>query len=263
MSRTHQVTIMRHAQGLHQLNNNWVIVDPNLTTQGLQECADFIESSPAADDNTFYLIFSSPSKRCITTALLCTAKYLSKTPLGKIMVNEWFREVQHIYGCNQYSSMADLKAEFKDLIQFLTGNPDGWGKFDNKELLPESLEQRAILARLTIQRLVKEWSQAGKENIHVFVSTHSEFLPYLVEDWEMAQWKNAESRTYEFKDSKFEDAKAQLVETPESLKTRNSNRTEEVKEKWRAREKAQRDAYHQSTYNSTQRELGPAHKTFI
>ncbi len=60
------------------------------------------------------------------------------------------------------------------------------------------------------------------KDIHICVTSHGDFIPYLVNDLNAGMFNNAEWRSYEFSDPTYQSNQAQLKET-EWSKTRRSS----------------------------------------
>ncbi|KAI1767098.1 hypothetical protein GGR53DRAFT_527780 [Hypoxylon sp. FL1150] len=261
MSRKLLITVIRNAEALHNLQNDWDIPDPNLTTLGVRQCADLFDNLPEVDENTLYVICCSPSKRSIVTTLLGTSRYLSSTPRGTIYVMQQLREVNGTFPCNIGTDLPSLEREFGKIIQPYCSTPEEWKQWgrvrDYNEIHPRHLEARATALRKTIQSFVKDDFKETTKDIHVYIVTHGEFMTYLVDDY---MWRpmipHAQIRTYEFEDSTLNDSQARFKETLDSREKRSARVTSDDDHK---AAKTIIDGFMVTQYNEAKRDFGVKH----
>ncbi|PVH81606.1 hypothetical protein DL98DRAFT_416317 [Cadophora sp. DSE1049] len=110
---------------------------------------------------------------------------------------------------------------------------DGWHlKTRESRYNPHSdaISARAVDARLTLRRIIRDLVENGDDDVQVAVITHGGFLHFFMEDWEDAwtypstSWRNCETRSYVFEDGIMGDGgEARLVETGESRAKRGKD----------------------------------------
>ncbi|KAI1780874.1 histidine phosphatase superfamily [Hypoxylon cercidicola] len=227
-----RITVVRHAEGSHNVlasRGGFNISDPYLTSLGLMQCAN-LQNANIPDMNPVNTIITSPSKRAIQTALLCTDPSYFRTNGGRLYLTSALREANPTHKCNQSSTVEQLEAEFGTLLSIIGQEEyeECWGSArDATEMRPEELTNRGLRVRVAIQNTCTDNPQ--HPNMHVVVVTHGEFIPYLTGDYSLPRfWLNADCRTYEFVDPTYTDANATWRETQESQLRRNAGYTDDV-----------------------------------
>lgn len=207
------IHIIRHAQGLHNLNpEDHNLQDPILTPYGIEQCQALSMAFPPMA--SIDLIVSSPLRRALYTALHTFPSVLSSKQL-KVIANPLFQEWSDI-PCDIPLSTSVLREEFKVApvdLGLLTGP---WNvKAGLYAIEKEAIEERAREAR--------RWLRERDES-NVVVVTHGGFVHYLTGDWEgfdekrWTGWANMECRSYRVEDG--EGGEVRLVETEESRSRR-------------------------------------------
>ncbi|KAI5778396.1 histidine phosphatase superfamily [Geopyxis carbonaria] len=203
------ITLVRHGQAHHNVDEKYHLRDPLLTPLGESQCRSLhtrFPSSPPID-----LIATSPLKRTLQTSLLGFSDALAAgTPL--IALAE-LQETANL-PCDTGSPAAELAAipEFAH-IDF-SGLPEDWtSKAGRWSAEPDALKKRATW--------VRRWL-LEREEAHVVCVLHGGFLHHLTEDWTGhgvlpgTGWSNTEFRTYTFK-----EGSDSLLETEESRRRRS------------------------------------------
>lgn len=225
-----QLTLIRHAQGFHNLNiEGHQFHDPRLTLQGQQQCRDL--AWKLEDMYTIDCIVASPLLRTLHTALLVFESLLRLKPALRIIALPELQETSDL-PCDIGSSVEELEKEFHDKPIDLSLVPHDWtnkatGMFtpQNDRIVARCRKARHFLASL------------GADNVAVVA--HGAVLHYLTDDWYGATsgigmfaraarrpnmltwsgtgWYNCEAREYRFDTSTDSSiAEAAIVETDES-----------------------------------------------
>lgn len=207
------IHIIRHAQGLHNLNSeDHNLQDPILTPYGVEQCESLSKLFPNMD--SIDLIVSSPLRRALYTALHTFAPIQSSKKL-KVVANPLFQEWTDI-PCDMPLSTSSLCQEFADApvdLSLLTGP---W----NVKAGLFAIDKDAIEGRA---REARRWLSERKEG-NVVVVTHGGFVHYLTENWEGFDemrgtgWENMEYRSYQMEQGG--DGGMRLVEMEESRRRR-------------------------------------------
>jgi broad specificity phosphatase PhoE len=216
------VTLVRHAQGYHNLNHaNEKLPDPDLTPLGESQCRALSTAFPFPDKVTH--LVASPLRRTLYTCLLSFPDAVSR---GLIVLAVPELQETSNQPCDTGSEPSKLQTEFGtgpfagtvDLSRV----DEGWNsKTGRWSPTKEAIEARAKDARL----ILREIAQESEEDKEIIVVTHGGFLHYFTEDWggfdksRGTAWLNTEFRSYEFVDPTWRDPNASIVETEES-KTR-------------------------------------------
>ena len=169
------IHLVRHAQGYHNLNvENEQLPDPDLTSFGIQQCAELKASFP--HHSQVRRLISSPLRRTLHTSI----NVFGREELYPILPLEALQEVS-TSPCDTGSNIEVLRREFGDKVDFqnLSQSWEDKGRTGpNQPHLPK-LEARARSARKTLRQL------AGKDNDdHIVVVTHGDYLHFLTEDWQ-------------------------------------------------------------------------------
>ncbi|KAF8420196.1 histidine phosphatase superfamily [Tirmania nivea] len=218
------LTLIRHAEGYHNLTGNHYLLDPCLTPTGIQQCntlsSNFLQSShpsspPAPPPPN--LLVSSPLTRTLQTTLCSFSNFLSTPPNTdmKIIPLALLQECDNI-PCDTGRPVEVIRKEFSgkgeltgpELGGLIEDDEEGEGRIQWEMLDPvfprkegiyrgrkEVLEERARQARKWL------WE---REEEHVVAVLHGGFLHYMTEDWSGHNfivgtgWYNTEYRTYEF-----------------------------------------------------------------
>lgn len=205
--------IIRHAQGLHNVNHaDHNLQDPSLTPYGIQQSKDIAKVFPIPL-HSIDLIISSPLRRAVYTALCAFEPIIEEKEVNVIaqpLLQEWSD-----LPCDIPLSTAELQKEFSDAPVDLSLLKGRWNVKEGLYAIgKESIERRAAEARRWLKDL---------EERNVVVMTHGGFVHYLTGDWEGCDpvrgtaWENGEVRSFECVE---EEDGVRLVETGESRKRR-------------------------------------------
>ena len=219
------LTLVRHAQGYHNLNHaNEQLPDPDLTPLGESQCRALSTAFPSPEKITH--LVASPLRRTLYTCLLSFPDAVSRglTVLAVPELQETSRQP-----CDTGSELSRLQAEFgkgpfADTVD-LSHVHEGWNsKTGRWSPAKAATEARARDARLILRGIAQE----SDEDKEIIVVTHGAFLHYFTENWEGfdpargTAWLNTEFRSYEFVDRAGQDLNAQVIETEESKARRAS-----------------------------------------
>ncbi|KAF1923144.1 phosphoglycerate mutase-like protein [Didymella exigua CBS 183.55] len=209
-----QLTLVRHAQGFHNLNiEGHRFHDPRLTLEGHQQCRDL--AWKLDDVYSIDCIVASPLRRTLHTALLVFEALLRFKPALRILALPELQETSDL-PCDTGSAVADLEHEFANRPVDFSLVPTTWTDKVTGIFSPRS---DCIAARCRKARHFL----AGLDAVHVAVVAHGAVLHYLTDDWYGATsgigtgWYNCEARIYHF--DTCTDAgivEASIVETDKS-----------------------------------------------
>lgn len=187
------ITIIRHAEGLHNLYLDYSIIDPKLTDTGLRQCSFVCKDFPRHAQVTH--ILASPLLRTVQTAYYCFTPAIDRGVKITAMQEVTEKDAD---GCNRgqapeqiiTSARSTFGSDVLDEQSFRSLPPNWFEKSGLYADTPSTLRQRALVARQAIQRLA---STAG-DDAHIVVVSHGQFLRYLVGSG--PGWGNAEWRSY-------------------------------------------------------------------
>lgn len=170
------IHLIRHAQGYHNLSveNEFSIIDPDLTPVGEEQCAQLRASF--SDHPKLAKLVASPLRRAIRT---CDIAFGGSANLYPIILVDSLQELADA-ACDIGSSKTTLEAEFGTKID-ADGVAATWtdkGKGSVFEPTKEALAARAKKARKTLQEI------AGDGDDHIAVVSHGGFLHFLTDDWD-------------------------------------------------------------------------------
>lgn len=189
------VTLIRHAQGLHDYRQDWTTIDPTLTDLGMRQCLAVRDDFPHHEKVTHILV--SPLYRTVATAVHCFKPAIDRgvrvTAMPEVTANE-------ADGCNQGHAPDEIiewarsifGGDFLDERSFRLLPSDWYEKSGLYECKESKLKLRASIARQILRRMA---INAGDKS-HIVVVSHWEFLPCLAEEEDGPMWKNAEWRSY-------------------------------------------------------------------
>ncbi|KAI1188925.1 histidine phosphatase superfamily [Nemania serpens] len=196
------VILIRHAQALHNIDNDWSIFDPKLTEKGVEQCktlAGQLEAGfPYAADGC--RIVASPLSRALETV---------RHSLGWL-VDRGVPVEAHAEWQEDTANPCDVGAERSELEK-------AWPSYDFSKLDPvypqktglygpseETIRERAAVAR--------QWLSEQPDKCLIVV-THSGFLHRVVQG---PRYRNVEYRTYKIE--KSDSGTVNLVELTELSK---------------------------------------------
>ncbi|KAI1503346.1 histidine phosphatase superfamily [Biscogniauxia marginata] len=211
------IHIMRHAEGWHNIGMTDTR-DPTLTPHGRLQCAVFNTSFPLMNEVTH--LVASPMRRTIDTCIL------SFTPASDRLKIILLSELQEAGNrrSSEGSSIGRIQLRYGARVD--TSLIDQYWLIKNKytkwDTTVPKVEARAREARVFLRKLAAE---AGDDNAHIVVVTHSVFAHWLTEDFAGTEaagydWANMEYRSYQFVDLNGQDAEATLTETASSCQGR-------------------------------------------
>ncbi|KAF2199143.1 phosphoglycerate mutase-like protein [Delitschia confertaspora ATCC 74209] len=162
--------LIRHAQALHNVSNDWTIHDPPLSELGRQQCAELqqsLKASKIADEVD--LIVVSSMRRTLETAVL-GLDWLINDKKIKVLPNAGWQENAD-KPCDTGSAISVMEKEFPqlDFSQVDPRYPDKTTDIDNN---PYAYTKQAIMARG--QMVLKELYSRPEKVIAVV--SHSGFL---------------------------------------------------------------------------------------
>lgn len=169
------VHIIRHAEGFHNVNNQYkhaALLDARLTEKGLAQCQEkATEGSPPAD-----LVITSTMTRCIQTALHSFPSLVDK-PEIPFLAHESIRETVN-YECDRRRPISEIRQEFPrvDFSHVQEEEDEIWNGYEVRigqwEKHRESSELHKVAER---GRAFWTWLSKRDEE-EVIVCTHSAFL---------------------------------------------------------------------------------------
>lgn len=165
------VTVVRHAQGFHNLCvANHSMKDPLLTPFGEKQCHDLAQSFP--DHESIDLLVCSPLRRTIYTTLLGFSQDIDRC--GKIIALPEAQETADV-PCDTGSDVQALRQEMADKPVDLSRVTNGWNSKSGRWApTAKALRKRA--------KEVRQWLRARPEKAIVLV-THGGFVHHFTEDW--------------------------------------------------------------------------------
>ncbi|KAI1266778.1 phosphoglycerate mutase-like protein [Xylariaceae sp. FL1019] len=192
------VILIRHAQALHNVDDNWEIFDPALTDQGISQCKAL---SARLEANFPYpkeecRIIVSPLTRTLETVQHSLGWLLDSGVPVEVRA-EWQETTAN--PCDIGAPRAEIEAAWPD-FDFTSLDPvypEKTGFYDPSE---EALLERAAAGR--------QWLAQQKEKCIVVV-THSGFLVRVIEG---PRFKNTEYRAYEVVDDQAAEGDVRLVQ---------------------------------------------------
>ena len=220
-----KVITVRHAQGHHNVKNQWRLYDAVLTTLGHQECAALSKQFPYHGEVD--LMVASPLRRTIQTAIESFGAVLARKEVPFLL----HPNAQEVSGrnCNIGFNKERLKHEVRnlfegkdlgfdpvermdfDLVQDGWNSKEGYWSPDEPDIKKRAADLRA-------------WLYDRPEQTIVLV-THGAFLHYFTEDWEGfhpsigSAYRNCEVREFNFTPESRND-NAHIKETAVSRKNR-------------------------------------------
>ncbi|KAJ4348716.1 uncharacterized protein N0V89_010094 [Didymosphaeria variabile] len=212
-----QLHLIRHAQGYHNLREDYNLPDTLLTPEGEQQSIALSHEIP--DIFSINCIYASPMRRTLYTALLTFRTVLHFNPNLRIIALPELQETSD-FACDTGSPLAQLRKEFEGKPVDFSHVFEGWNDKKSGRFRPTTglTEQRAGEAR----RVIREEAEG-----FVAVVAHGGVNHYFTEDWEGSSsgsgtgWKNCEFRTYKFDDSSSSAVEwAAIVETEGSIRRR-------------------------------------------
>lgn len=223
---------VRHGQGLHNVQGNYSLSDPRLTTFGKEQC-EALRRSSFPDQSNISAVVASPLCRALETAFLTFQPALTSGRCVSEIVALTDAQETSDDACDVGSDVPLLKNTIEannwpvntSLVQ------NGWNvKTHDSRYSPDSaaIEARARSARLFLRDLARRLVKDGIKDPQIVLVTHGTFLHYFTQDWEDSHrnpgtgWQNCETRSYVFQDDflQSDDDEGRLQETKESRSKR-------------------------------------------
>ncbi|KAI1116286.1 histidine phosphatase superfamily [Nemania sp. NC0429] len=203
------IHVIRHAHAWHQAKPDTSIPDPELTELGIQQC--YALAADIAKVGKIALIFSSPMKRAIQTALAAFPAYTQSR--SKIVLLPALQEI----GTNE----SDIGSSCADLVrQFGSANLDysfveaAWtNKGPGTPYDPQFATAQARAMRIFIRAVAQRYRAT---DAHIVVISHALFIGHLTRGDYMA-YDNAEWRSFRFEQIVGGNGDASLYELPCSV----------------------------------------------
>ncbi|KAF5022466.1 hypothetical protein F66182_5502 [Fusarium sp. NRRL 66182] len=215
---------VRHAQGYHNIAEDFELKDPCLTPLGRVQSIERRKAS-FPDQSKFKLVASSPLIRALHTAYLVFHPTIQKQAILAIP------EAQEVtdYHCDTGSDLDVLQAAAAENEWPVDFSLVSHGWFDKSIHGPNSPVSHASDARARkVRKILREKGKALRQDtdddIHIALVAHGSFMHYFSNDWEKSAvrsgtgWVNCETRRYVFQNDN--DDEAWLVETEESREAR-------------------------------------------
>ncbi|KAL2827224.1 phosphoglycerate mutase [Aspergillus cavernicola] len=196
---TSKVHLVRHAESVHNVSQDFSQFDPDLTPLGLQQAMRLSQSFPYTPK--VGAIITSPLKRAVQTTLAAFPHILDKRYFdpksghgiesGATLILDPDLQERSALPCDTGSTSETLEMAFPRLgIKDLA---EGWqvkeGLYSPAD---EAVEERAKRGRSRIAAVSEDLKH--QERTHVVVVTHGVFMKFLVEDPEIdlpkAGWKS-------------------------------------------------------------------------
>ncbi|KAI0907118.1 histidine phosphatase superfamily [Ustulina deusta] len=196
------VILIRHAQALHNVNNDWSIFDPKLTELGINQCKNLagqLEASfPYAIDGCRIIV--SPLSRTLQTVRYSLGWLLDRGVPVEARA-EWQEDTAN--PCDIGAERSELETAWPnyDFSQLDPVYPQKTGIYGPEE---ETIRKRAVVAR--------KWLLEQSDKC-IIVVTHSGFLNRVVRG---PRYGNVEYRTYQMQKNDLDEV--ELVELKEPSK---------------------------------------------
>ncbi|KAF2642888.1 phosphoglycerate mutase family protein-like protein [Massarina eburnea CBS 473.64] len=219
-----KISLVRHAEGYHNLYRDYTLPDPLLTPVGKQQCAALSSKFPHHD--TVDLVVASPLRRTVQTAAYSFGPTLAR-PEVPFILHPALQEVA-ASGSDTGTDAGLLTKAIEDMFQGENLGFD-WTKVDQSQVTDGwnskkgywAYTRKALSARSAD---VRNWLFQRPE-LHIIIVTHGAIAHFITEDWDvedpmtMTAYQNCEVRDFVFSKSSQEDD-AHLTETAESKSKR-------------------------------------------
>ncbi|KAF1957033.1 phosphoglycerate mutase family protein [Byssothecium circinans] len=215
-----KISLVRHAQGYHNLHRDYTLLDPLLTPLGKQQCAEL--SSKFPHHATVDLVIASPLRRTVQTAAYSFGPTLARSEVPFIL-HPALQEVADS-GSDTGTDASILAKTYEDMFK---GDDLGfhWGKID-QSLVTDGWNSKKGYWAYTREALaarsadIRNWLFQRPE-AHVIIVTHGAIAHFITEDWDVEDpmtttaYANCEVRDFTFS-AASKDGDAHLEETKES-----------------------------------------------
>ncbi|ORY73620.1 phosphoglycerate mutase-like protein [Leucosporidium creatinivorum] len=202
-----RIYLTRHAQGFHNVNDDYSIHDAEITPKGHQQSLDLHEATKDGLQQTAELIVSSPLIRPIQTMLIAFATLKSRIGDRVILLPE-IQEINDLPSdtgspravLEQHKDFAGVPGlDFSVIDESEERHGVAWtskqGFFH-----PDNIPERA--------KWVRRWLR-DREEQEIVVIAHGDVLEFITDGFFGTQeqpWANAEVRAYNFASEDDEDA---------------------------------------------------------
>ncbi|KAI0805163.1 phosphoglycerate mutase-like protein [Xylaria sp. FL0064] len=204
------IHVIRHAQALHNVHQDFSIHDPLLTELGHEQCR--VAKTQLGNLRQIEMIFCSPLRRTIQTALALFPEYAEANK--RIVLMPDLQEVGSTPS-DTGSSREYLESKYGRVLDYSLLTSDWTDKSDDSNYSPQSAGKRAARTRLFIQAIAQKY--ADKE-VNIVVVSHGNYLRLLTKDEKF--FSNVERRTYAFNSTSGDRSETDLLETPNSISIR-------------------------------------------
>ncbi|KAF2969568.1 hypothetical protein GQX73_g3993 [Xylaria multiplex] len=202
------IHFIRHGEAAHNVNADLNLHDPKMTPKGFKQCEQ-LTAEIAGLGHDFELVFASPMKRTIQTALIAFPKYLQSK---KIILLSDLQEIG-TYAADTGSSIKDLEDEFGTArLNYSLVQPCWTDKSPGTRYHISNCVNRARVVRLFLKSVAQTYRDT---DAHIAVVSHGNLLGYMSHP--VADFKNCDRRTYRFEDGVDAELMAKLIETPDSI----------------------------------------------
>lgn len=193
--------LIRHAQALHNVSNDWSIHDPPLSELGEGQCLELQESLKASKiGNEVDLIVVSPMWRTLQTATI-GLDYLIQQQTPVLLDANWQENCDK--PCDTGSPTSVLEKDFPQ-YDFTKVDPSYPDKTTNLSTNPYAFTKKAILARG--QTCLRDLYSRPEKVIAVV--SHSGFLRTAVSN---RMFFNADWRVFEYDDEKMKENPGKFI----------------------------------------------------
>ncbi|KAI0972039.1 histidine phosphatase superfamily [Xylaria arbuscula] len=183
-----RIHVIRHAQALHNVNQDFSHHDPELTELGYQQCKAAAKELESLDK--IELILASPLQRTIQTALALFPAYTESNK--RITLLPQLQEVGNTRS-DTGNSREYLENKYGAVLEYSFITPDWTEKGGESPYAPRLAEKRARTTRLLIRDIAQRYAH---RDVNIVVISHGNYLRLLTQD--DAFFKNVEMRTYTF-----------------------------------------------------------------
>ncbi|KAI0107541.1 histidine phosphatase superfamily [Nemania sp. FL0031] len=196
------VILIRHAQALHNVQNDWSIFDPKLTEKGIEQCKTLAVQLEACFPYSTEgcRIIVSPLSRTLQT-VQHSLGWLLEQGVPVVARAEWQEDTAN--PCDVGAERSELEKAWPtyDFSQLDPVYPQKTGLYGPSE---ETIRERAAV--------VRQWLSEQPDKV-IIVVTHSGFLNRVVQG---PRYRNVEYRAYNIE--KSDAGEVTLVELPEMSK---------------------------------------------
>ncbi|GAA99195.1 uncharacterized protein L969DRAFT_93657 [Mixia osmundae IAM 14324] len=203
MSSEQRIWLIRHAQGFHNVAEDYSLLDPALTPLGIKQ-ASILRTEPRMQElrSSVQVIVSSPLRRTLQTALGSLEDVLQERAIPFEIIPE-FQECNDL-PCDTPDDLNKLRGEFEHRgngLSFEHCKPGFNSKRGAFAASQEALDARAAWARRYLRSL-------DQETVAVFC--HADFLRHMLPN-DSPQWENTECRIVRYTGAALTDNEAHFT----------------------------------------------------